>query len=113
MKIGLLLFILIVILLVVLSVRERVRLMYRRDKDWDIIGEAKSSPISRAMASLVGTAGGIYLTLVLMQTFLELEVPANVQMGSIAMEPLAAVSIAIALLQPFVMRFISLTRKRF
>ncbi len=112
MEIGLLLFILIVILLIVLSVRERVQLMHRRDKDWDIIGEAKSSPISRAMTGLVGTAGGIYLTLVLMQTFLELELPANVQMGSVAMEPLAAISIAIALLQPFAMRFAGLSRRR-
>ncbi|KJS11119.1 MAG: hypothetical protein VR67_15355 [Peptococcaceae bacterium BRH_c8a] len=112
MEFGLLLFVLIVILLIVLSTRERLRLMYRRDKEWDVIGEAKSSPMSRALTGLVGTAGGIYLSLVLMQTFLELELPPNVQMGSIALEPLAAASIAIALLQPFAMRFVSLARRR-
>jgi len=112
MELGLLLFILIIILLVVLSIRERVRSMNRRDKEWDVIGEAKSSPTSRALTGLVGTAGGIYLSLVLMQTFLELELPPNVQMGSIALEPLAALSIAIALLQPFAMRFVTLAKRR-
>ncbi len=112
MKIGLLLFILIVIMLVVLSIRERVRLMNRRNKEWDVIGEAKTSPMSRALTGLVGTAGGIYLSLVLMQTFLELELPTNVQLGSIGLEPLAAASIAIAILQPFAIRFLSLAKRR-
>lgn len=112
MKLGLLFFVLIVVLLIVLSVRERVRLMTRRDKDWDTIGEAKSSPLSRALTGLVGTAGGIYLSMVLLQTFLELKVPSDIQLGSIALEPLAAVSIAMAILQPFALRFVALARRR-
>ena len=109
---GLLLFIFVVLLLVLLSIRERVRLMNMRDKNWDSIGEAKSSPLSRALTGLVGTAGGIYLSLVLLQTFLEMDVPQNVYFGSIALEPLAAASITLAIVQPFAVRFFDLTRKR-
>lgn len=112
MNFGLLLFVLLVVLLVVLSIRERVQLMSRRDKNWDAIGEAKSSPLSRALTGLVGTAGGIYLSLVLLQTFLELEVPPDVQLGGVALEPLAAVSIVLAIIQPFAMRFVALARRR-
>ncbi len=111
MKISFLLFVLIIVLLLVLSVRERIRLITTRSKDWDVIGEAKTSPLSRALTGLVGTAGGIYLSLVLLQTFLELEVPQNISVGSIAMEPLAAVSIAVAILQPFVLRFFTWSRR--
>ena len=112
MHTGLLLFILVVLLLVLLSIRERVRLMNMRDKNWDSIGEAQSSPLSRALTGLVGTAGGIYLSLVLLQTFLEMDVPENIYLGGIALEPLAAVSITLAIVQPFATRFFVLTRKR-
>ncbi len=111
MQFNLLLFVLLVLLAVVLSIRERVRWQTMREKDWDTIGEAKSSPLSRAITGLVGTAGGIYLSLVLLQTFLELAPPQHVHVGDIALEPLATVSIALAIVQPFVLRLWSLKRR--
>jgi hypothetical protein len=75
-----------------------------RDKNWDAIGEAKSSPLSQAIVNLVGTAGGIYLSLVLVQTFLEFDVPRYVHVGGFALEPLATISIALAIAQPFATR---------
>lgn len=104
MKIGVLLFALIAIMLIILSLRERIRWRAMREKDWEIIGEAKSSPLSQAITGMVGTAGGIYLSLILLQTFLELELPRIVHFSGIALEPLATFSIALALIQPFAMR---------
>ncbi len=101
---GGLVFSVIVILLVAVSVRERVRLRMMREKDWSIIGEAKSSHISNALANLVGVAGGIYLTLVVVVTFLDIELPERVQIGNVSLEPLAAISILIALVQPFLLK---------
>lgn len=108
---GLLLFALIVLLLIAISLRERIRWQHMRDKDWDVIGEAKSSPLSQAVLNLVGTAGGIYLSLVLVQTFLEFELPKQVSIGSMALEPLATLSIALAIVQPFAIRLWA--RRRF
>lgn len=104
MKISLILFCLVVLLLIVVSLRERIRWQQMRDKNWDAIGEAKSSPLSQAIVSLVGTAGGIYLSLVLVQTFLEFEIPRYMYIGGFALEPLATISIALAIVQPFVNR---------
>jgi hypothetical protein len=66
----------------------------------------RSSPLSRALAELVGTAGGIYLSLTLARDFLKLDVPGRVYVRPwhMEVEPLAALSLALALLQPYVMR---------
>nr|WP_092470835.1 hypothetical protein [Desulfotruncus arcticus] len=105
MSITLLLFGLIVLLLVVLSIRERVRWRTMRDKNWDAIGEAKTSPLSQAIVNLVGTAGGIYLSLVLLQTFLEVNMPRSIALAGMDLEPLASIAIALAIIQPFIARF--------
>lgn len=100
-----------VLLLVVCSVRERVRQQRYREKDWSTIGEAKSSPLSQAIANLIGVAGGIYLSLMLLCTFIELELPARVRIGSYAIEPLAIISIMLAIGQPFGQRVLQVWRK--
>jgi hypothetical protein len=111
LKISVLVFVLIILLLIIISVRERLRWQSMRDKNWDAIGQPKSSPLSQAITGMVGTAGGIYLSLVLMQTFLELEIPRSLQLSGITLEPLATLSIALAIIQPFAMRL--WVRRRF
>ncbi len=94
----------IVLLLVILSIRQRVinsRCLARGN-----VSESKVSPFSSALASLVGTAGGIYLSVVMLTTFLEMDIPAKVQLWQFNLEPLAAVSFVIAILQPFFLRLI-------
>lgn len=106
-----LIFISIVFLLLVFSVRERVRLRRYREKDWSIIGEGRPSPLSEALANLIGVAGGIYLSLVVLSTFVELEVPHRVLVAGLNLEPLATLSILLAILQPFLMRFAAAWRR--
>lgn len=78
------------------SVRERrYFLMWR--------SSARSSPLSTAIAQLVGTAGGIYLSLELLFSFLK--IPENWWNPSTFMvEPLAVISLILAIVQPFVIR---------
>ena len=95
----------IVLLLVILSIRQRV-INSRRCLTRGNVSESKVSPFSSALASLVGTAGGIYLSVVMLTTFLEMDIPAKVQLWQFKLEPLAAVSIVIAILQPFFLRLI-------
>jgi hypothetical protein len=103
--------IIVVLFLVGISVRERVLLYRYREKDWNSIGEGKSSPLSQALANLVGVAGGIYLSLVVIATFMEVQLPERIHLGGLGMEPLAFVSILMAVAQPYMQRIISAWRR--
>lgn len=89
-----------ILLLVALGVRGRVDLIRMRQRAFD----ERSSPLSQALAGLVGTAGGIYLSLVLLLEFLNIDVPARVSLGPVSLEPLASISLFLAVIQPFVWR---------
>ncbi|MFZ5645760.1 MAG: hypothetical protein ACOY46_19555 [Bacillota bacterium] len=101
---------LLVLALVVLSVKVRLDNKTIKERAWDG-SEAKQSPLSEALTGLLGTAGGIYLSLVMMFSFMEIKLPGKVQFFNMGLEPLAAVSFTLAIIQPFVMRLINL-RKR-
>lgn len=63
----------------------------------------KTSLLSSAIAQLVGTAGGIYLSLELLFSFLR--IPENWWKPSTFMvEPLAVISLVLAIVQPFAIR---------
>lgn len=81
---------------VVVSVRaRRYFLMWR--------SETKNSLLSTAIAQLVGTAGGIYLSLELLFSFLK--IPENWwNPSSFIVEPLAVISLVLAIVQPFAIR---------
>lgn len=65
--------------------------------------EPKESLLSRALAQLVGTAGGIYLSLELLFSFLK--IPETVWNETMfPLEPLALVSLILAIIQPFAIR---------
>lgn len=82
---------------IILSVRTRKSLMMWRT-------EQIPSPLSKALTQLVGTAGGIYISLELLLTFLG--IPEDVwNPSSIRMiKPLAVLSIAIAIIQPYALK---------
>lgn len=78
------------------SVQERKFLLMWRSQQ-------TSSPLSTALSQLVGTAGGIYLSLELLFSFLK--IPEDWWSASVFfVEPLAVISLVLAILQPFVMR---------
>jgi len=81
---------------VVISVRERkYRMMWR--------SQAASNQLATALSQLVGTAGGIYLSLELLFSFLK--IPEDWWSNSFFfVEPLAVISLLLAILQPFVLR---------
>ena len=108
---GVIILTVIVLVLVGLSLKERVRHRLARDKDWSVIGESRASPLTLALTNLIGVAGGIYLTLVVLVTFLELQLPARVQVGSLTIEPLAAVSFGFSIVQPYFYRLIDTWRR--
>lgn len=96
---------LLAVVLVILSVRERLRQRHFR-KEWDMIGESKNSALSESLAGLVGTAGGIYLSTVMLTTFLEIEIPSRVNIHNVSLEPMAALSFILAIFSPYINRLL-------
>jgi len=104
-------FILLVFILLAFSVRERIKNLTLKERAWDG-SETKSSPLSSALSELIGTAGGIYLCLVMLFSFLELQLPSKIHLLHMELEPLATVSFTLAIIQPYIVKLIAL-RKRF
>ncbi len=93
--------IIVVLAIVWLSIRERMKLSIFHERSWETLMEGKSSPFSQAVLNLVGFAGGIYLSLVMLLDFMKFQIPDRVQFGHLEIEPLAAFSITLAIIQPF------------
>lgn len=62
--------------------------------------EPKPSPFSNAVQDLVATAGGVYLSLVMIVSFLKLELPERITISILSFDPLAMTAIAVAVIQP-------------
>lgn len=92
---------LVLLLLIWLAVSMKVRLRTRGTRG-SIPTETKESMFSLALAELVATAGGIYVSLLLLFSFLDLAVPGKMSLVGLQVDSLAAVSMAVALLQPLV-----------
>ncbi|HBT47810.1 MAG TPA: hypothetical protein DEA73_08050 [Peptococcaceae bacterium] len=65
--------------------------------------EGVPSPASRALAELVAVAGGIYLSLIMLVSFLKLSLPETVSLGGWNVDPLALLALSAALLQPLLL----------
>ncbi|MEW6623226.1 MAG: hypothetical protein AB1420_08885 [Bacillota bacterium] len=98
----------VVMILIVLAVREKVK--SKRIKIASIGGlpeEVKISPVSQALTELVAIAGGIYLSLLMLTTFLGLELPERLSLAGIELDTVAAIALLITLLQPFMHRILN------
>ena len=62
--------------------------------------EPKSTPFSAAVQDLVATAGGVYLSLVLIVSFLKLELPERITISILSFDPLAMTALGVAVMQP-------------
>lgn len=90
---------------IVFSVRTRRKMMMWRSPNG-------SGQLAKAISQLVGTAGGIYLSLELLLTFIgipeELWNPPSVYYFS----PLAVLALFIAIVQPYGLKLLALIQKR-
>lgn len=88
-----------IILLFLIALRFKICLNKTRQKD---MVESVSTPISQAITQLVGMAGGIYISLVLLTSFLSIETMDKVTIDEFTFDPLALCSILIAVIQPII-----------
>jgi hypothetical protein len=61
---------------------------------------AKASPFSMAVQELVSTAGGVYLSFIMLTSFLKLDIPEKMLFGGVAFDPLAGMALGLAIVQP-------------
>ncbi len=97
-------FILTITMLIFISLRQRIinQKRYSNKANIDLPIESISSPFSRALTELMGLAGGIYLSLIMLVNFLSLEIPSKVEILRVGIDPLALTSIIISIIQPFI-----------
>ncbi|WP_371369090.1 hypothetical protein SRRS_24010 [Sporomusa rhizae] len=62
--------------------------------------EPKPSPVSTAIQDLVATAGGVYLSLVMIVSFLKIDLPERITLSILAFDPLAMTAVGVAVIQP-------------
>jgi len=92
---------LLLLVLIIWSVRSKIYINQKRQQDFP---EVINSPVSQALTQLLGAAGGIYLSLVMLASFLGIDVPDKAVFLQWSIDPLAFISIIITLLQPLLMR---------
>lgn len=78
----------------------RMKIFLKRARIQDRIEGTISSPASVVLGEIVAVAGGIYLSLVLLVSFLKFTPPDTVSLFSMNIDPLAMTAITIALIQP-------------
>lgn len=88
--------VMILVLGAVVSMRERKYLKMWRSA-------SASNPLASALSQLVGTAGGIYLSLELLFSFLKIPEDWWSQ-ATFFIEPLAVFSLLLAIIQPFAIK---------
>ncbi len=98
-----LIILLVTIGFVVWAVKSRIEI--RRKRVTENVEVAEASPMSVAIGELVAIAGGIYISLVLIVSFLKMQIPERVCWFNVSLDPLAMIAVIAALLQPIVILF--------
>lgn len=94
---------LVFMMMLVLSVLKRVNIRNQRiSKFKNLPTDPLESPVSSAISEMLGVAGGIYLALLMLVSFLQIDIPSMVNIYGMEIEPLALISIIITLIQPYV-----------
>ncbi|MDD4600949.1 hypothetical protein SDC9_06174 [bioreactor metagenome] len=60
----------------------------------------KPSPLSLAIHELIAVAGGLYLSLIMLVSFLKIDIPGKIFVYRVEIDPLACTAIVLALFQP-------------
>jgi len=89
-------------LLVLVGVSLWLRVRLQRESVSGV--ETTASPLSSAVQELVATAGGVYLAIVALTSFLKLETPDKVTLMQASVDPLALTAIGLAIIQPIIIR---------
>lgn len=88
-------------ILVFIAISTKKRL--KRMREIGNLENAVDSPTSYAIGELVAVAGGIYLSLVLLASFLKLSMPDRMVIYGWSFDYLASIAVILAILQPIIL----------
>lgn len=102
--------ILLIIILLVLFLISADQVIKNRKKKLlqKVPEEVIPSPISQGLAYLVGVAGGIYISLVMLTSFLQIAFPETVKILGVEVDLLAAIAFLLAIVQPWIIKIYNL-----
>lgn len=98
---------LLVLTILALSVWQRVH-YFRETAD---VTKLIASPLSLAIQDLVAIAGSIYLSLIMLVSFLKLNIPEKIMLFECSIDPLACLSISLAIIQPLFLKLFNKIKK--
>jgi len=98
---------LLVLIILALSVWQRIK-YFRKTVDEH---KLTASPLSLALQELVAIAGSIYLSLIMLVSFLKLNIPETIMFFEFSIDPLAFLSISLAIIQPFFLNVFNAIKK--
>lgn len=93
-----------VILIICLGITWSIILRINRYRSIIDSAETKPSPLSLAIQELVAVAGGLYLALILLVSFLKVDIPEKIFIYNVGLDPLACTAIILALVQPLIIK---------
>jgi len=99
------------LLLILVSIHE-ISKNFRKNAVKQIPSEVIPGAISQALAYLVGVAGGIYLSLVMLTSFLKITLPQSILLLGVEVDPLATISLLLAILQPWINKVLELLKDK-
>ncbi|CUH96146.1 putative membrane protein [Propionispora sp. 2/2-37] len=92
----------VIILSLVLPVSLWLRVCWFRQQSEKM--EVRASPLSLAVQELLANAGGIYLSLVMLISFLKIDIPEKTVIFGVGIDPLPCTAIILAIIQPLFLR---------
>lgn len=101
--------ILLLALFLILNCSVLLRLRYFRQMN--DTNEIKNSPLSLVIQEMLAVAGGIYLSLIMLVSFLRLNIPEKILIFELAVDPIASTAILLTIIQPFFLKILSKNSK--
>lgn len=98
---------LFVLIFLSLSIWQRIK-YFRKTLDEN---NMKISPLSLAIQELVAISGSIYLSLVMLVSFLKLDIPTTIKIFDFSIDPLAFFAISLAIIQPLFLSIFKAIKK--
>lgn len=94
----------VLLMLVLFAIIWSIWLRMRRYRQLGTGVEPKASPLSLAIQELLAISGGVYLSLIMLTSFLRIDIPERILIFDLAIDPLACTSIGLAIIQPLFLK---------
>jgi len=98
---------LLVLIILALSVWQRIKYFRKTVDENKLI----ASPLSLAIQELVAISGSIYLSLIMLVSFLKLNIPETIIFLEFSIDPLAFLAISLAIIQPLFLKLFNALKK--